>query len=167
MRALVLLVLPTMLASCRPGCDGKMEPGRTGDRETRVFITCNEAGYAVRNEGDVPRYVMVDAACVLNSAQVDVGPGGELPDMTVYSSTGRSPMPLAVTIEPGAEVRRELDVTTMGHCMDQTMAPPGQHEREPVSLISEGPADAIRMRLDIHEVGSTAPPRRMDIACKW
>jgi hypothetical protein len=144
-----------------------MDPDRIGDHESRVFFTCDEAGFTVRNEGEVARYIMASAQCVLNSGQVNVGPGGVMPDMTVYSSTDSSPTPLTVTIEPGAEVRRELDVTSMGHCMDQTMAPPGQHDKEPVSLISEGPADAIRLRVDIHEVDSQAPPRRLDIACKW
>jgi hypothetical protein len=161
------ILLPCLLlASCRPCCAPPPDE-RIGHAETGVFVACDPSGYTVSNEGDEPRYVVVSSLCTLNTAQVDLGPRNELPDLVLYSSTGTNPAPLSATIAPGAETRVDVDMTTVGHCMDATLAPPGQHDREPVSLISGGPADALRMRLDIHDLGSMDPPRRMDVACKW
>ncbi len=168
MRIQFVLSCLLLLPACRTGCDGSLTgPPKVGHAGTRIFVTCDPSGYTVRNEGDLPRALLVNTPCTLNSGQVDIGPGGELPDMVIYPSSGSSPSPLSATIGPGGEKRVDLDMTSVSHCMDATMAPPGQHENEPVSLVSDGPADALRMRFAIHELASTGPPARIDVACKW
>jgi len=167
MRSLLLVPL-LLLTACRSGCDGPLEgPTRIGHAPTRVFVTCDPSGYTVSNEGDAVRYVLVTTRCALNSKQVTLGPNNELPDLVVYSTEATAPPSLSVTIAPGATARRDLDVSTVGDCMDTTMAPPGQHEKQPVSLVSEGPADALFLRMDIQEFGSSDPSRRIDVVCPF
>ncbi len=123
----------------------------------------------MKNEGDKPRYVMITGFCTLNTGQVPpVSTGGELPDMVLYNSGVTDPGPFSATIQPGGSVRHDLPLPRVSHCMDQTNAPPGQHTRHPVSLIDKGPADAVHMRLNIHEVGvAGGPPARIRVACRW
>ena len=168
MRLQLLVSCLLLLPSCRTGCDGPLGGlPKVGHEETRVFVTCDPSGYTVRNEGKLPRSLLVNPSCTINSGQVTIGPHGELPDLVIYPASGSSPTPLSATIGPGQEKRVELDMSTVSHCMDATMAPPGQHENEPVSLVSDGPADALRIRFAIHEMASMDPPARIDVACKW
>ena len=124
-----LLVLLPLLTACRSGCDGALEaPPKTGHAPTGVFVSCDPSGFTVLNEGDVVRDVRVDPRCVLSSKQVTLGPGGELPDMVIYSTASTAAPSLTAIIPPGGEHRQDLDMSSLGDCMDTTMAPPGQHE---------------------------------------
>jgi hypothetical protein len=163
-----LLVLLPLLTACRSGCDGPLEaPAKLGHAPTRVFVTCDASGFSVSNEGDVVRSVRVDPRCVLNSKQVTLGPGGELPDMVIYSTVSTAAPSLKAIIAPGGTSRQDLDMSTLGDCMDTTNAPPGQHEAQPVSLVSDGPADAVFLQMDIYAFGSDEPAQRMDVACPY
>lgn len=132
-----------------------------------MFVTCDASGFTVMNTGDEPRYLIVDSICVLNSEQIPgIGPDGRLPERVIHTS-GAGIMPLTATIPAGEEIRKKLDVETVDACWDYTHAPPGQFENEPTSLVSDGPADSLRLRLHVHDVMSTDPPRTVDVACPF
>jgi hypothetical protein len=155
-----------LMAGCQGGCGGG-EGGAVGHPGTGVFVECDASGFTVRNTGDEPRYLIVDSICALNSEQIPgIGPDGRLPELVIHSS-GLGVTPLTATIPAGGELRKKLDVASIGPCMDYTHAPPGQFENEPTSLVSEGPADSLRLRLHVHDVMSTDPPRTVDVACRW
>lgn len=163
-----ILVACLLLTACRTGCDGPLEgEPKVGHAETKIYVTCDPRGFTVRNDGDLPRHVLVNPRCAANSQEIEIGPNGVVPDMVLYSSTGTAPSSLSATLAPGGEERSEVDMSKVGTCMDQTNAPPGQHVKEPVSLVSEGPADALLLRIDVYEMGSHEPSRRVDVACVW
>ena len=149
------------------GCGPKVD--RTGHKETGIYIDCDPNGFTVKNEGNISRYLNFTEFCTLNTKQIKgMRPGGELPDLVMYSSETHQPMPFTSTVPAGGSARHDLKLKEIGHCMDQTMAPPGSTDGQVFSLISDGPADAVHMHLHIIWNESGRDRRSsMHVACKW
>lgn len=161
--ALGLIALP----ACGEGCQGSA--GRVGLADVGIFVECDRQGYTVHNRGDRDRYVTVSAAaCVLNTAQIPpLGPNGELPDIVVHGSGASALPPFAQVVPAGTSRRVAIDLSKVDECLDYTHAPPGQHERGPTSLVSQGPADGLMLHIDATRLGAMRSERNARVVCKW
>ena len=167
MQKVVVTAIVIALLGISHGCGPKADA--TGHRETGIFVDCDPNGFTVKNDGDLPRYLNINELCSLNSKQIPgIRQGGEVPDMVLYSSDSIQPKPFTGTIRPGGQARHDLKLTEVGHCMDQTNAPPGSTNGQVFSLISDGPADAIHMNIRIIWAESGMDRQAsIRVACKW
>ncbi|MBW2276336.1 MAG: hypothetical protein JRF63_02525 [Deltaproteobacteria bacterium] len=165
-RWIVLALAAVVLPSCGQSCQGSAD--QVGIADVGVFVECDRASYTVHNRDEQDRYVTISSFCVLNTAQIPpLGKNGKLPDIVVHGSGVTNTPPFNETLPKGSSKRIEIDLAKVDNCDDYTDAPPGQHERGPTSLVSNGPADGLMMHLSVSSVSAMRTERNARVVCKW
>jgi len=164
---IAIAVAVSALPSCARSCGA--EPGGVGHAESGVYVDCDANGYTVRNTGQRDAYVIVPQPCLLDPARLPpLGPHGALPEGMVVHGSGLATVPsLGDTIPAGGAMRIDFGGAVPGVCEDYTQAPPGQHERVPEPLLTDGPARGMMLHLHVQQPGAPGPGWQGRVVCTW